>query len=415
MNHLANPRYYVELILASVPMIMVAHACYHQSFLVLNRVSIRYFFMNILVIAILILDLFFYLYHFRVYFIYGTEKFRFPIFLQLLFVAVAAFLYIRLLKAGKNSKSDEFGKADIVEAFHEFPSGLAFAKQNGVPILINRKMHELVKEILQEEIVDVCVVWRKLKEKSEPSQDARDSEAIFTCKDKTIWRFDRTLLTGEEKYIQLMAVDISVHVNLLKDLESENRKIMEQNRRIAQIDLEQERISKEEELMDTKMSLHRVMGDAITGSRLFAAGKSNFSLDEIIGMWEYSLELMESYENTSKKKDVTELMYISNLLGCEIHFPDVKLTNAQMDSFYFVIRECLNNAVKHARAKNLYIEGEDEGKEWHFRIFDDGVAEHDFILEGGGITDIRAVLEKADARMHMEWGERFILHVYYQK
>ena len=128
----------------------------------------------------------------------------------------------------KNKKKRSLNDATIVEAVDEFPGGLGFADNAGVPILINKKMHRLIYEILNIPFIDANHIWKALIEKSGNDKykpklfnDKDNSELYYRLKDGSIWCFRKSILTAkEESFVQIEAVDVSELVGIADEMRS---------------------------------------------------------------------------------------------------------------------------------------------------------------------------------------------------
>ena len=72
-------------------------------------------------------------------------------------------------------------------------------------------------------------------------------------------------------------------------------------------------------------------------------------------------------------------------------------------------RECLTNLVRHANGTRLEIFGEATANGWEIRYLNDGDAPSHPIVEGSGLSSLRAQVEAAGGAMAVEHAPRFRL------
>ena len=72
-------------------------------------------------------------------------------------------------------------------------------------------------------------------------------------------------------------------------------------------------------------------------------------------------------------------------------------------------RECLTNLVRHAKGKRLQINGTERENAWVIAYLNDGIVPTAPIVEGSGLSALRARTESAGGVMTVEHAPRFCL------
>lgn len=88
-------------------------------------------------------------------------------------------------------------------------------------------------------------------------------------------------------------------------------------------------------------------------------------------------------------------------------FPEDGTENAHL--IESAAHECLTNLVRHANGTRLEIFGEATANGWEIRYLNDGDAPSQPIVEGSGLSALRAQVEAADGAMAVEHAPRFRL------
>ena len=78
------------------------------------------------------------------------------------------------------------------------------------------------------------------------------------------------------------------------------------------------------------------------------------------------------------------------------------------------IHECLTNAVKHAKGKNLFVRVSNEGAQTVIALTNDGEPPAAPIVETGGLADLRKLAESRGVAMTVESAPEFCLKLKYE-
>ena len=96
----------------------------------------------------------------------------------------------------------------------------------------------------------------------------------------------------------------------------------------------------------------------------------------------------------------SELMQVAELIGCKVIFLGEQPTQRKaLQLLYAAIREALTNAVRHANATGLMVKIEQDEKNYHIEISDNGGVSVSSITEGNGLSALRQRLEQEGATL----------------
>ena len=153
----------------------------------------------------------------------------------------------------------------IRASIDSYPGGLCFASADGRPILVNKRMNELVSWLTGHTVLDARAAWEELSNAPLPPdcrrldqpwlpRDAEDGDhrqLFFALPDGTVWQFHRQLLTDEEPpTVQIEATEMTELFSLSQELYENNLRLLELQCRqrallenIVQINREKELLS----------------------------------------------------------------------------------------------------------------------------------------------------------------------------
>ena len=284
----------------------------------------------------------------------------------------------------------------IREAIDSYPDGLCFATSGGRPILVNRKMNQLVLRLSGRTISDANRTWRNLTEFEDAGgcirlRDSWISSAqsgdgplvVIRFPDDVIWRFRRVKLEHPgENVVQIEASDVTQWYAVSR------------------------------ELLETKVRIHGELGKCIIATKRAladtgAAGRVADS-EALSQMWEDAIRHLTSIPLIQQGEAVSpeaELSRVAEMIGCKVIFRGRRPAERKARLLlYAAVREALTNAVRHADADQLTVCTRDDGESYHIEIFDNGTKADAEIREGDGLRDLRRRLEEAGGQLWIRCG-----------
>ena len=156
--------------------------------------------------------------------------------------------------------------------------------------------------------------------------------------------------------------------------------------------------------LNLKMRLHREFGDCMQAGYLYMIGDEMVNKEIIIYMWMRLIKnLMRNTITAQKIDDKKELSQLATLFHCTLHLPKKNLFKEMYESvFYFCIREAMMNAIRHGAATEVFITQERVRDKIKISIFDNGTGLKMDFNEGGGISGIRAYLNKRGIPLYID-------------
>ncbi len=303
-------------------------------------------------------------------------------------------------------------KRQVKEGIDNLPTGLIFAKTNGVIILANKKMYDIYNVIIGEIPQNCYVFWEKLYEENEHIKVLdKSKKPIIVIDDTLVYTFsmDKFYLNGQE-LVQIKATDITELNKVSVDLIEKNKKIKEIREKIINMKNNLENITREEEMIDAKLKIHRSMGTTLASIRRFLIDEEG-DLNKALKTWRKSIELLNKDEEFFETDEFDSLINASNSVGIELEikgaFPDAKFNKAIM----WTARECLINAAVHGSANKMLIEFSESLDAYHVSFSNNGLKPNKEIKEGGGFMAIRKVLSEVNGDFEIHLQDDFLLRL----
>lgn len=292
-------------------------------------------------------------------------------------------------------------QVSIKESCDHLPCALCFARENGHPSLKNLKMDELSHRMMGEALLNANAFWKKL-----------EAQPIVTLENGQTWSFERTELQLDGKKVyQIVGTDVTEESSLNRELETDNRRLTDMNRRLRQYGQNVQTVTREREILCAKTRIHDEIGRVLLQTRQFlSAGQGNAV--EIREAWRQNIRLLMGAASDVRASNAGEaLNRAAQAIGVTMErigvFPAEGTENALLAAA--AARECLTNLVRHAKGKRLQIHGTERENAWVIAYLNDGIVPTAPIVEGSGLSALRARTEAAGGVMTVEHAPRFCL------
>ena len=306
-----------------------------------------------------------------------------------------------------NRSRRQLSPVSIKESCDHLPCALCFAHENGQPCLKNLKMDELSHSLTGEALLNANAFWRIV-----------EPQPIVTLKNGQTWSFERARLeTSGRTVYQITGTDVTEEARLQRELEKDNLRLKAMNRRLRQYGKDVQEAAREREILRAKTRVHDEIGHALLQTRQFLS-EAQGDAESVCAAWRQNVRLLlGKYADEQRMDAFEQLSGAARAIGVTIErsgaFPEDGTENAQLVEA--AAHECLTNLVRHAGGARLEIIGEKTASGWRIRYLNDGHAPVGPIIEGSGLTALRARTESAGCAMDVAYAPRFQLTLILQR
>ena len=295
----------------------------------------------------------------------------------------------------------QLSPVSIKESCDHLPSALCFAWENGLPCLKNLKMDELSHLLTGEALLNANDFWKTM-----------ELQPIVTLENGQTWSFGRVRLgmSGKTVY-QITGTNITEEAQLQRELEEDNLRLKNMNRRLRQYGQDVQEATREKEILRAKTRVHDELGHALLQTRQFLSDTQG-DAESVCAAWRQNVRLLlGKYADEQRFDAFAQLARAAQAIGVTIErrgvFPAEGTESAQLVET--AAHECLTNLVRHAGGTRLEIIGEKVASGWRIHYLNDGSAPSGPIVEGSGLTALRARTEAAGCAMDIEYAPHFEL------
>lgn len=304
----------------------------------------------------------------------------------------------------------------IKESFDHLNTALCFSRPDGLILLTNHIMVRLGFSLTGEEMQNAAAFWETLKNGSIAAGAERLSYGEtpeFRLADGSIWTFRREML---DDVVQLTAAETTQLHQLMETLRNENRELEALCQRIRDYGDKVDQYVITKERLETRVNLHSCLGQALLTTRHFIQYE-NGSMEQILGMWHRNIDVLKlEAEPQTDMDSFSELKANAQVVGIRVETTGVIPGEPAPKRLLALAGvEAVINAGKHGEARTVRIDIEETEQTYIARYTNDGRAPRGQIAEGGGLSSLRAKIERAGGEMRVQSTPEFVLTVILRK
>ena len=293
----------------------------------------------------------------------------------------------------------------IQESLDNLPSGIVFFDGNGMPKLMNRRMHQICMNLAGRDIQNITELEEALSKPLKEQVFFDDDLKVYGFSDGSVWKFSEKeiITTGGDRFSQVLASEVSELYQSKVLLKRENQKLQEMSAAMKELSKNVVTLTREEETLSMKMRVHDNLGHSVLAAQRMLMRESEEDRDIFLSQWKQTLDLLnkdnESVEDEQLHRQVQDR---AKFLGVKIIYTGEKIWESHIFRLLdIILLEALSNCVRHAGASELYVKFGSAEHEWGVVITDNGQKPEKNIKEGGGLSGIRKKVEKCGGTLRI--------------
>lgn len=342
---------------------------------------------------------------------------KLPLWVFLLFVMFLFVLLIMEFVYFFFWRKKNLSPLSIKESFDTLPMGICFYEDNGLIRLSNTEMDDASFLLDKEALLNGSTFYERLEKKEIPEVTylSISPQEVILQKDDKVLSFRHYLHQIEKKDIhEIDESDITKTYELTKELEKKTKELQRLQKRLLSYEKNAKELITEREILETKIHIHGNLGKLllITKEKM----KQNLSRsekEELLLLWEKGIDDFLTNEKEEKKDGLQVLEETARRIGIEIIFQGERFEKDSQEEKILLqaVHESLTNAVKHAQAKTLFVTLKKENLHDIIEIRNDGILPKKEILEGGGLSSLRKLVEENLGKMEIVSKNIFLLRI----
>jgi len=305
----------------------------------------------------------------------------------------------------------------IKESVDSLSTGVCFAEDNGLPRLVNVRMNELCMATTGKSLLNADSFWAALAEGNivaggRAVQTGENPMVRF--EDGRVFSFSRDERRSAKKAIyEMIAVDITEEYALSLDLQEKNAELSEFNRRMRRYGEKIDEYTAEKEALEAKIHIHDELGKLLlTTSKRLRENSSAQEKRNLLKMWRRDLDAFGAFRNDRRHDSYRELMLVAKAIGVKIVFDGVRPKGKRATKIVVTaVKECMTNTVSHAKGDETYVTIKESGTSFALTVKNNGLPPTEEIKEGGGLSSLRALVEREGGTMMVKSLPEFELKI----
>ena len=293
----------------------------------------------------------------------------------------------------------------IQESLDNLPSGIVFFDGNGMPKLMNRRMHQICMNLTGRDIQNITELEEALSKPLKEQVFFDDDLKVYGFSDGSVWKFSEKeiITTGGDRFSQVLASEVSELYQSKVLLKRENQKLQEMSAAMKELSKNVVTLTREEETLSMKMRVHDNLGYSVLAAQRMLMRESEEDRDIFLSQWKQTLDLLnkdnESVEDEQLHRQVQDR---AKFLGVKIIYTGEKIWESHIFRLLdIILLEALSNCARHAGASELYVKFGSAEHEWGVVITDNGQKPEENIKEGGGLSGIRKKVEQCGGTLRI--------------
>ena len=294
----------------------------------------------------------------------------------------------------------------IKESADSLPAGICFYEESGLVRLINTEMNRLCVLATGKALLDGASFWWKIsqgeiEENCLPLQTGE--KPIVEYPDGKIVSFKRYSheIDGKTVY-EIVAANATERYRLTKELEQKLDELKAVNKRLVAYGDNVAELTKEKELLAAKIRIHDDMGKLLLATkRRLAEPTDESEQKQMICFWQAEIAALKSTRPRTKKDNLQVITNAAKLVGVTVKFcgEQPKADTANEKILIAAMHECLTNTVSHANGKTMTVTVSEKNGKYTIRVTNDGEKPKSEIIEGGGLSGLRSLVERENGTM----------------
>ena len=293
----------------------------------------------------------------------------------------------------------------IQESLDNLPSGIVFFDGNGMPKLMNRRMHQICMNLAGRDIQNITELEEALSKPLKEQVFFDDDLKVYGFSDGSVWKFSEKeiITTGGDRFSQVLASEVSELYQSKVLLKRENQKLQEMSAAMKELSKNVVTLTREEETLSMKMRVHDNLGYSVLAAQRMLMRESEEDRDIFLSQWKQTLDLLNkdnaSVEDEQLHRQVQDR---AKFLGVKIIYTGEKIWESHIFRLLdIILLEALSNCVRHAGASELYVKFGSAEHEWGVVITDNGQKTEKNVKEGGGLSGIRKKVEQCGGTLRI--------------
>ena len=306
--------------------------------------------------------------------------------------------------------------ASLQEGLDFMPDGISFSTQDGIPLLVNRKMQNISYAAFGTGVLDM----RRLLQLLEAGETAvgchveyKENAVFLHLQDGSIWDIQyREIPIRSSQVQECIAYDITEQYQKNQEMEKRNAHLAAVNKKMREYNQNLDSITREREILAAKVRIHDDVGRSLLALRAYLSHK-NGDRKGLVDLWRFTVSALKGEAVSHDTADRMEVLaQAAEAVDVKLVFDGEIPKEQQLEEVVAAaIHECLTNTVKHADGSELAVHTMVENNMVTFELKNNGKPPEGTVEEKGGLRTLRTIVEQHGGRMEILSRPEFLLRI----
>lgn len=340
-----------------------------------------------------------------------------PLIAVIVVTVIISALDIVVVRNSVKWRNSHISRTSVYESFQKLPVGICCYQDGGMTRLVNMKMSQIARELTGSRINNGELFVSKLKEVAEGAgrvglenddelrnDELSENTIVAKTKNGTVYSFSITDIQFRDNVLhEILAADVTQEYHNLTLLHKDKKRMQDINNRLRAYSKNIVDVNIEKEILDAKVKIHDELGHALIVSKRYL-GSGDGDRNDILNLWRKNIALLKEERGENITEDYETMFYIAKCAGVDIEvdgklpydYPEIKKI------IVTAISECLTNVSRHTHGNLINLQIRENAEEVTAIFTNNGENPKEEIKEGGGLTNLRKIVEGIGGTMQIQ-------------
>ena len=300
----------------------------------------------------------------------------------------------------------------LQEGLDFMPDGISFSTQDGIPLLVNRKMQNISYAAFGTGVLDMRRLLQLLTAVG-CHVEYKENAVFLHLQDGSIWDIQyREIPIRSSQVQECIAYDITEQYQKNQEMEKRNAHLAAVNKKMREYNQNLDSITREREILAAKVRIHDDVGRSLLALRAYLSHK-NGDRKGLVDLWRFTVSALKGEAVSHDTADRMEVLaQAAEAVDVKLVFDGEIPKEQQLEEVVAAaIHECLTNTVKHADGSELAVHTMVENNMVTFELKNNGKPPEGTVEEKGGLRTLRTIVEQHGGRMEILSRPEFLLRI----
>ncbi|MGN1096643.1 MAG: hypothetical protein ACI4QU_02275 [Christensenellales bacterium] len=305
----------------------------------------------------------------------------------------------------------------IKESVDKLPVGLCFYDGKGMSLLYNKIANDISLSLFGNEIMNGEEFWENVLTLKIPESCkviAEGDTPIILTESGKAYAFKRTEHNFDKhKIYEITATDVTREYRLSTEISDVNAELKKMNERLIEYGDNINRLIREKEILNAKINIHDEMGKLLLATKNRIKNDKGLNSWELIKLWQNTVKAFGYLKDEKVEDGLTDLKKAAESIGiCVVINGDMPSCDEPAYTICLkALHVSITNTASHADGDKITVDILTSGSAYEIAISNNGKPPTGNIKEGGGLSSLRMLVERANGEMQFVYSPKFLLKI----